>query len=326
MNKQKPLALLMATIAIFMLAIACGSSDNTTTTPNQGVTSQPATETTRQPAQDHTKATQTQQPTAPSTPTAEAPATTPWPSPLPTRTIPPTPRNPVQQTATAAAPPPTQPPQTPQTQETPAPQTEVLPEYDGSSPLIHVYVEEPFLLFRGGVGATIKIPLKGLTQDGQHVNITDPARWGITFEDSSHDQKKPYKFSEVDQDGKYTVLKYRGKDPAIGGRVQINLPNTYFRVFLIHPETEEALQYVPASSPPRPGGTNPILLGRITLHSPSLLKDGPQLFLHRVQSTRSPRNSRRQTQKRRPDPPKIRGPSTANRSNPQRSLPRRRND
>ena len=218
MNKQKPLALLMATIAIFMLAIACGSSDNTTTTPNQGVTTQPATETTRQPEEEPTKANPTHQPTAQTTPSpkTETPATTPWPSPLPTRTVPPTPRNPGQQTATAAAPPPTQPPQT---QETPAPQAEVLPKYDGSSPLIHVYVEEPFLLFRGGVGATIKIPLKGLTQDGQHVNITDPARWGITFEGSSHDQTKPYKHFEVDQDGKYTVLKYRGKDPAIGGRV-----------------------------------------------------------------------------------------------------------
>ena len=41
MNKQSLIALLMATIAILTLAIACGSSENPTNTPSQGVTSQP---------------------------------------------------------------------------------------------------------------------------------------------------------------------------------------------------------------------------------------------------------------------------------------------
>ncbi len=204
MNKQKPLALLMATIAILMLAIACGSSDNTTTTPNQGVTSQPVTETTAPSATELPTGTETT-PASPTTPpetaptaTPATPASTPWPTPLPTRTIAPTPRNPDQQTATAAAPPPTE---AAQEDPTPTPQTaDTLPAYDGSSPLIHVYVEEPFILFEEEEGASIKIPLKGLTQDGRRVSIENPSQSGITFPTTGRDHYS------LDKDGRYTVL------------------------------------------------------------------------------------------------------------------------
>ena len=227
MNKQTPLALLMATIAIFMLAIACGSSDNITTTPNQGVTTQPATQPTTPPATEPATgpatSTQTKSQTAGSTPepTTSTPGTTPWPTPLPTRTIPPTPRNPDQQTATAAAPQPTQPAQEHQATEPPAPTPDVLPDYDGTSPLVHVYVEEPFFLFEHKVGKTITLPIKGLTQDGQRVSISNPTRWGITFET----QDLP--FGSFDEKGTYTILdEDEGKFRSGGALLQFNLRGT----------------------------------------------------------------------------------------------------
>ena len=235
MNKQTPLALLMATIAIFMLAIACGSSDNTTTTPNQGLTTRPATEPTSPPATETatgpTTSTQTTSQTAGSTPepTSSTPGTTPWPTPLPTRTIPPTPRNPDQQTATAAAPPPTEQAQgqeTPESPESPSPTTDVLPEYDGASPLIHVYVEEPFILFESEVGKSITLPIKGLTQDDERVSVSNPTKWGITFTTID----KPY--HQFDERGVYTILKKTGH---LGGaaKLQFNLRGTpsYATVF-----------------------------------------------------------------------------------------------
>ena len=229
MNKQKPLALLMATIAIFMLAIACGSSDNTTTTPNQGVTAQPQTEPAQPPVKEPaTGPTKTTQPTAPSTPdpaqTREEPTPAPWPTPLPTRTVPPTPRNPEQQTATAAAPPPTQPAHATQTPQPPQ-ETEVLPNYDGSSPLIHAYVDLPLLLFAREEGASITIPIKGLTQDGQLVSILNPAKWGITFTILNTNSK-----NTIDEHGKYKVLDNNSFET-----LRFNLRDRNFYITVNHP-------------------------------------------------------------------------------------------
>ena len=224
MNKQKPLALLMATIAIFMLAIACGSSETTTTTPNQGVTTLPATEQPSPPATDPatrpTTPKQANSQTAVSTqePTTSTPGTKPWPTPLPTRTTPPTPRNPDQQTATAAAPQPTQPAQEQETTEPPSPASDVLPDYDGTSPLIHVYVEEPFILFEEELGATITLPIKGLTQDGQRVSVSNPTKWGITFTPQN------IHTSSFDEKGTFTIL--RTSHMGGGTTLQFNLRGT----------------------------------------------------------------------------------------------------
>ena len=229
MNKQKPLALLMATIAIFTLAIACGSSDNITTTPNQGVTTQPATEPTSPPATQTptgpTTSKQTTSNTAGSTPehTSSTPGTKPWPTPLPTRTIPPTPRNPDQQTATAAAPPSTEQAQGQETPESPSPTTDVLPEYDGASPLIHVYVEEPFILFEEEVGKSITLPIKGLTQEGERVSVSNPTKWGITFTTEDY----PNSF---DEKGTYTIL----TASTYGTTLQFNLRGTPSYATVIH--------------------------------------------------------------------------------------------
>lgn len=209
MKKQTLLALLMATFAILMLATACGSSDNTATTPSQGVTSQPETEPTREPVQEPTTAPQTRQTAAPetATPAEESEASTPWPTPLPTRNPTPTPQTSVSD-ATPVPPTPAQ-PQTTQPTEPPgrtAPPTqtpEVLPEYDGSSPLIHAYVEEPFILFEAEEGASINLGnhIKGLTQDGQRVKISNPTKWGITFTPN----EGPYGYSQFDENGIYTL-------------------------------------------------------------------------------------------------------------------------
>ncbi len=245
MNKQKPLALLMVTIAILMLAIACGSSDNTTTTPNQGVTTQPVTQTTAPPATEPSTPTEanpaspTTQAEATATQTLATPASTPWPTPLPTRTIAPTPRNPDQpaETATAVAPPPTEPAQETQTTDLQTPAVTVpLPVYDGSSPLIHAYVEEPFILFEGTPGATITLPIKGLTQDGQHVSIEDPTKWGITFKtrEKTHPNDDLYTF---DESGTFTV----GTNPKSSATLEFNLRDHAFHVTVFHP-TKEHLQ------------------------------------------------------------------------------------
>ena len=229
MKKQTLLALLMATFAILMLATACGSSDNTDNTPPPATSQQTA------PQQEATPTTvpETQEPEVTAdpadgqnTPEAATPANqaTPWPSPLPTR------REPTAQpTATAEAQPAQEPGQTPDPTEaaTPMPVRETLPEYDGLSPLIHVYVGQPFILFQGGPGNSTIIPLKGLTQEGDHVTITNPAQWGITFETT-----RPG--IDVDQDGKYSVLS-NATPPAIAGIVTITAPASHFEITLRHP-------------------------------------------------------------------------------------------
>ena len=246
MNKQTPLALLMATIAILMLAIACGSSDNTITSPTQTATTQPEGPTnvpSEEPTQTRTRETATAVPTPPRTatpttdattgPTAEIPTSSPQPTPLPTRRslLTRQPENQPTEAPTISRPTNTPLPTRPTRRPPPTPET--LPEYDGTSPLIHVYVDQAFLYFGGQPGASITIPLRGITQNGQKVSISDPASWDITFEQwikSDH--------YEVDENGRYTIRGEEGSFFTYGTvKINLNQADTHFLINLRHPWT-----------------------------------------------------------------------------------------
>ena len=120
------------------------------------------------------------------------------------------------------------------TDRTPPPPPEKLPNYDGTSPLIHVYVDTPFIYFPGGPGASIKIPVKGITQDGEKVAIPNPARVGVTFTPNNPPGHK------VDPDGTYHIVATNGGSLGFG-TVEIKTTLTTFNIDMRHPTTEDIL-------------------------------------------------------------------------------------
>ena len=115
------------------------------------------------------------------TPQVQGSNTTPWPTSAPTR---------VNTSSTVSNPDRTSTPQpTERTQDsaehnpTRPPGQEPPPRpYDGTSPLIHVFFDQPWIIIPSIEGQTYKPALKGLTENGDIVSIDDPAIWGITFE------------------------------------------------------------------------------------------------------------------------------------------------
>ena len=124
-------------------------------------------------------------------------------------------------------------------------------DYDGSSPLIHVFVKEPFILFPGTPGASTILPLRGLTEAGEEVSIKDPARWGITFTERFEGELGH--LYTIDENGKYTVMD-RGPDTAIAGSVRINLPHTYANAVFLHPQPDKVLPEPVITNNPSYGG------------------------------------------------------------------------
>ena len=184
MKKQIFTVLLMALAAILLMTIACGSSDEPTEPPGAtrsgNDTSDPASnnaipiQTNDQdsnPANDdHNR------PQVVNTPQLPGAETTPWPTPAPTRTA---------KTKNTATSEPTEDPEEDTTtiSTEPEPRQDLQhPPYDGASPLIHVFFDQPWLIMPNLAGQTLKLDLKGLTEDGATVSIEDPGKWGITIE------------------------------------------------------------------------------------------------------------------------------------------------
>ena len=179
--------LLMALAAVMLMTVACGSSDDPTdlpgTTRSGTDTSEPASNSqNRNEDRDSTPDTKdTDTPQVVNTPQIQGSSTTPWPTSAPTRA---STRATVSNPDRTSMPQPTEPtpdsaednPARPPVQEPPP------PSYDGASPLIHVFFDQPWIIIPSIEGQTYKPALKGLTQNGEIVSIDDPAMWEITFE------------------------------------------------------------------------------------------------------------------------------------------------
>ena len=187
MKKQIVIMLLMALAAVMLMTVACGSSDDPTdlpgTTRSGTDTSKPASNTDNQAQpkkEESTPGTQdTNRPQVINTPQIQGAGTTPWPTSVPTR-----------HTTNRATPQPDNQPYNEPTlnanhpqQETTTPHPQELTHqpYDGHSPLVHVFFDQPWLLMPKVEGQTLKAPLKGLTESGQIVSIENPSQWDITF-------------------------------------------------------------------------------------------------------------------------------------------------
>ena len=201
MKKQIVIMLLMALAAVMLMTIACGSSDDPTDSPG---TTRPGTDTS-EPAsnsqsqdekRDSTPDTkETDTPQLVNTPQVRGSNTTPWPTSAPTR---------VNTSATVSNPDQTSTPQpTKPTQDSaadsharPPGQEPPPPTYDGTSPLIHVFFDQPWIIIPSIEGQTYKPALKGLTENGDIVSIDDPAMWEITFErtakNTSNKEEHPF--------------------------------------------------------------------------------------------------------------------------------------
>ena len=187
MKKQIVIMLLMAIAAVMLMTVACGSSDDPTdlpgTTRSGTDTSEPASNSQNQNEdRDSTPDTKdTDTPQVVNTPQIQGSSTTPWPTSAPTRV---NTRATVSNPDRTSMPQPTEPtpdsaednPARPPVQEPPP------PSYDGASPLIHVFFDQPWIIIPSIKGQTYKPALKGLTQNGEIVSIDDPAMWEITFE------------------------------------------------------------------------------------------------------------------------------------------------
>ena len=115
------------------------------------------------------------------TPQVRGAGTSFWPTPAPTRAQPveattvPTPRDdsPAKETPEPQDDKPTE----------SQPTTELTaPSYDGASPLVHVFFDQPWIIIPSIEGQTHKPALKGVTENGEIVSIDDPSAWGITME------------------------------------------------------------------------------------------------------------------------------------------------
>ena len=186
MKKQIVIMLLMALAAVMLMTVACGSSDDPTdlpgTTRSGTDTSEPASNSQNQNEdRDSTPDTKdTDRPQVVNTPQIQGSNTTPWPTSAPTR---------VSTSATVSKPDRTSIPQTtvptPESAaDSPAKPAGQEPQrpYDGTSPLIHVFFDQPWIIIPSIEGQTYKPALKGLTENGDIVSIDDPAIWEITFE------------------------------------------------------------------------------------------------------------------------------------------------
>ena len=193
MKKQIVIMLLMALAAVMLMTVACGSSDDATDLPG---TTRPGTDTsdpasnTGNPDQANEQESTTQnpednRPQVINTPQLQGANTTPWPTPVPTRVKPSqktsgpesTPANPSPETTKD---------DTTNTSTTPTGIQDSHPTYDGTSPLIHIFFDQPWLIMPAVEGQTLKPNLKGVTTDGAIVSIEKPSQWGITFEEGPY--------------------------------------------------------------------------------------------------------------------------------------------
>ena len=183
--------LLMAIAAIMLMTIACGSSDDPTElpgTPRSGTdTSEPASN-----AESQTQSETENQQASPNNGKADSPqvvntpqirgaGTTPWPTSAPTRapSNDPTPApNAAGESDGGETPEPAHDRTEPRTTTTEL----TAPSYDGTSPLVHVFFDQPWIIIPSIKGQTHTPSLKGLTQEGTLVSIKDPKQWGITFD------------------------------------------------------------------------------------------------------------------------------------------------
>ena len=193
MKKQIVIMLLMALAAVMLMTVACGSSDDATdppgTTRSGTDTSEPApnTDNTNQ-TNDQESTTQDPEDNRPrviNTPQLQGENTTPWPTPVPTR------NKPSQETSGPETTPANPSPQTTEDNTTnnstaPLRIQDSHPTYDGASPLIHIFFDQPWLIMPAIEGQTLKPDLKGVTTDGAIVSIENPSQWGITFEDGPY--------------------------------------------------------------------------------------------------------------------------------------------
>ena len=203
MTKQTLLALLAAIFATMTLALACGSSETPTEATEPRPTNpaqQPQAEEQPNPTPDETTS---HQPTDQSQPadTFAANVNQPLPTPLPTKP-PAANQSPTKATllpqAMTDTPQPT--PTSMIVLETPAaPAPVTLPEYDGSSPLIHIYFDKPWYIGRREEGSTTKLKVFGVTEAGQDVHITDLKKHNVTIEPFDD------RFANITEDGTLIV-------------------------------------------------------------------------------------------------------------------------
>ena len=193
MKKQIVIMLLMALAAVMLMTVACGSSDDATDSPGttrSGTdTSEPApnTDNTNQ-AKEQESTTQDPEDNRPrviNTPQLQGENTSPWPTPVPTR------NKPSQETSGPETTPANPSPQTTEDNTTnnstaPLRIRDSHPTYDGTSPLIHIFFDQPWLTMPAIEGQTLKPDLKGVTTDGTIVSIENPSQWGITFKDGPY--------------------------------------------------------------------------------------------------------------------------------------------
>ena len=203
MRKHNTIMLLMAMLAVMLMTIACGSSDDPTerpSTPRSGTdTSEPTSQSQNHDQdQDQTEDEDprppndaTEPPQVVNTPQVRGAGTSFWPTPAPTRA------QPVEPTTfpTNSTPAVTPEPQVDKPTDS-HPTIELTdPSYDGASPLIHIFFDQPWIIIPSIEGQTHKPALKGLTQNGDIVSVDDPSAWGITMEAAAHheyrDDKTP---------------------------------------------------------------------------------------------------------------------------------------
>ena len=197
MKKQIVIMLLMALAAVMLMTIACGSSEDPTDSPGttrSGTdTSEPASNSRNQEQDEQRDSTpdtkDTNRPQVVNTPQIQGSNTTPWPTSAPTRV---STSSAVSNPDRTSIPQPTEP--TPDSAEDnparPPGQEPPPPTYDGTSPLIHVFFDQPWIIIPSIEGQTYKPALKGLTQNGDIVSIDDPAMWEITFERTAKNTSK----------------------------------------------------------------------------------------------------------------------------------------
>ena len=196
MRKHNTIMLLMAILAVMLMTIACGSSDDPTerpSTPRSGTdTSEPASNTedrNRTDAEDQESPPDKEEPKNPqvvNTPQIRGAETTPWPTPAPTRRYSAEPTT-VPTTSTPAVTPEPQPDKPTESQPT---TEQTAPSYDSTSPLVHLFFDQPWIIIPSIEGQTHKPALKGLTENGDIVSIDDPSTWGITMEAAAHHEHR----------------------------------------------------------------------------------------------------------------------------------------
>ena len=203
MTKQTLLALLAAIFATMTLALACGSSETPTEVTEPRPTN-PAQQPQAEEKPSPTPAETTSQQPADQSPPADtfaANVNQPLPTPLPTKppvaTQSPTKATLLPQPMTDSPPPSPTSMIVLETPAAPAPVT--LPEYDGSSPLIHIYFDKPWYIGRREEGWTTKLKVFGLTEAGQHVHITDLKKHNVTIEPFDD------RFTNITEDGTLIV-------------------------------------------------------------------------------------------------------------------------